>query len=66
MEFAIIVTRFAKTRHNSAFIKFILLHHHFWTLKAFFCSNIKSLLQSNSQLQAVKARDAFVCIPMAI
>ena len=41
----------------------------FWALKAFFCSNIKSVLQSNSQLQAVKARDAmhgFVCIPMVI
>ena len=41
----------------------------FWALKAFFCSNIKSVLQSNSQLQAVKARDAihgFVCIQMAI
>ena len=36
-------------------------------LIAFFYSNIKSVLQSNSQLQAVKARDAihgFVCIPM--
>ena len=30
----------------------------FWALKAFFCSNIKSVLQSDSQLQAVKARDA--------
>ena len=41
----------------------------FWALKAFFCSNIKSVLQHDSQLQAVKARDAihgFVCIPMAI
>ena len=41
----------------------------FWALKAFFCSNIKSVLESDSQLQAVKARDAihdFVCIPMAI
>ena len=41
----------------------------FWALKAFFCSNIKSVLQSNSQLPAVKAGDAihgFVCIPMAI
>ena len=41
----------------------------FWTLKAFFCSNIKSVLQGNPQLQAVKTRDAihgFVCIPMAI
>ena len=40
-----------------------------WALKAFFCSNIKSVLQSDSQLQAVKARDAihgFVRIPMAI
>ena len=40
-----------------------------WTLKAFFCSNIKSVLQSKSQLQAVKARDAihgFVRVPMAI
>ena len=41
----------------------------FWVLKAFFCSNIKSVLQSDSQLQTVKARYAmhgFVCIPMAI
>ena len=41
----------------------------FWALKAFFSSNIKSVLQRNSQLQAVKARDAihgFACIPMAI
>ena len=41
----------------------------FWALKAFFCSNIKSVLQSDSQLQAVKARDAthgFECIPMVI
>ena len=41
----------------------------FWALKAFFCSNIKSVLLCDSQLQAVKARDAihgFVCIPMAI
>ena len=37
----------------------------FWVLKAFFCSNIKSVLQRDSQLQAVKATDAiygFVCI----
>ena len=41
----------------------------FWALKAFFCSNIKPVLQSNSQLQVVKARDAlhgFVCIPMVV
>ena len=41
----------------------------FWALKAFFCSNIKSVFQSDSQLQAVKGRDAihgFVCIPMVI
>ena len=41
----------------------------FWALKAFFSSNIKSVLQRDSQLQAVKARDAihgFVCNPMAI
>ena len=41
----------------------------FWALKAFFCSNIKSVLQSDFQLQAVKARDAIhgsVCIPMVI
>ena len=41
----------------------------FWALKAFFCGNIKSVLQRDSQLQAMKARDAihgFVCIPMAI
>ena len=41
----------------------------FWMLKAFFCSNIKSALQNDSYLLAVKARDAihgFVCIPMAI
>ena len=41
----------------------------FWALKAFFCSNIKPVLQRNSQLQALKARDAihgFVCIPIAI
>ena len=41
----------------------------FLALKAFFCSNIKSVLQSNSQLQAVKAKDAMhdlVCIPVAI
>ena len=47
------MTQFAKTGHNSAF----------------FCSNIKSVLQHDSQLQAVKARDAihgFVCIPMGI
>ena len=40
----------------------------FWALKAV-CGNINSVLQSNSQLQAVEARDAiqdFVCIPMAI
>ena len=40
-----------------------------WALKAFFCSNIKSVLQYDSQLQAVKARDTingFVCTPMAI
>ena len=30
----------------------------FWALKVSFCSNIKFVLQSNSQLQAVKARDA--------
>ena len=39
----------------------------FWALKAFFCSNIKSVFQSNSQLPAVKARDAmhgFVFISM--
>ena len=38
----------------------------FW---AFFCSIIKSVLQKNSQLQALKARDAIhhlVCIPMVI
>ena len=59
------VTRFAKTGHNkNSFYCTIML----WALKLF-CSNIKSVLQSNSQLQAVKARDAihgFVCIPMAI
>ena len=41
----------------------------FWALKAFFYSNIKSVLQSYFQLQALKAKDAihgFVCIPMAI
>ena len=41
----------------------------FWALKAFFCCNIKSILQRDSQLQAVKTRDAvhgFVCIPVAI
>ena len=41
----------------------------FWALKAFFCSNIKSVLQRDSQLQAVKAGDVmhgFVCIPTAI
>ena len=41
----------------------------FWALKAFFCGNIKSVLQRHSQLQAMKARDAihgFVCIPMVI
>ena len=41
----------------------------FLAQKTFFCSNIKSVLQSNSQLQVVKARDAihnFVCIPVAI
>ena len=41
----------------------------FLALKAFFCSNIKSVLQSDFQLQAVKARDAlhgFACISMAI
>ena len=41
----------------------------FWALKAFFCGNIKSVLQHDSQLQALKARDAihgFVCIPTAI
>ena len=39
----------------------------FWALKAFFCSNIKSALQSDFQVQAVKARDVingFVCIPI--
>ena len=30
----------------------------FWALKAFFCSNIKSVLLINFQLQAVKAKDA--------
>ena len=62
----IYVTRFAKTGHNSTFI---LLHHHDLGTKSFFCSNIKSVLQCDSQLQAVKARDAihgFVCIPMEI
>ena len=41
----------------------------FWALKAFFCCNIKPVLQYDSLLQAVKARDAihdFVSIPMAI
>ena len=41
----------------------------FWALKAFFCSNNKPVLQSNSQLQALEARDTiydFVCILMAI
>ena len=41
----------------------------FWALKAFFCSNIKFVLQRDSQLQAVKAGDAiygFVCVPTAI
>ena len=41
----------------------------FWALKTFFCSNIKSVLQRDSHLQTVKARDAihgFVCIPMVI
>ena len=41
----------------------------FWALKAFFCSNIKSVLQSNFQLQAVKGKDAiysFIRNPMAI
>ena len=41
----------------------------FKALKAFFSINIKSIMQSNSQLQAMKAREAihgFVCIPMAI
>ena len=53
-----------KTGHNSAFIEI-----YFIALTAFFCSNIKSVLQHNSHLQAVKARDAihgFVCDPMAI
>ena len=39
-----------------------------WTLKAFFCNNIKSVLQHDSQLQAVKARDVihgFEWIPPA-
>ena len=30
----------------------------FWALKVFFCSNITYVLQCNSQLQAVNARDA--------
>ena len=50
-------------------IHFTVPLHMFWALKAFFCSSIKSVLQTNSQLQAMKARDAidgFVCIPMAI
>ena len=41
----------------------------FWALKAFVCGNIKSVLQYDSQLQAVKARDAihgFACIYTAI
>ena len=50
------VTRFAKTGHNSAFIEIHTIM--FWELQAFFCSNIKSVLQSNSQLQTVIARDA--------
>ena len=57
------VTRFAKTGriYRNLFYCTIM----FWALKAFFCSNIKSVLQSDSQLQAVKARDAIhsiVCI----
>ena len=41
----------------------------FWALKAFFSRNIKSVLQSNSHLLALKAGDPiheFVCTPMAI
>ena len=54
------VTRFAKTQHNSAFmeIHFTVPLRMFWALKTFFCSSIKSVLQTNSQLQAMKARDA--------
>ena len=60
------VTRFAKTRHNSALIYRNLFYCTimFWALKAFFCSNIKSALQSNSQLQAVKAIDAIRTWPL--
>ena len=74
---SIFVTRFGKTGHNSAFIEIHFIALAFWALKAFFCSNIRSavaisglpVLQRDSQLQAVKARDTihgFVCIPMAI
>ena len=67
----VIVTRFTKTQRDSALldIHFIASLLVFLALKAFFCNNIKSILQSDSQLQALKARYAihgFVCISMAI
>ena len=32
----------------------------FWAQKAFFCSNIKSVLQSNTQFQAVKLEMQYI------
>ena len=65
------VTRFAKTGHNSAFIEIHFIAPSCFVLgtKSFLFSDIKSVLRSDSQLQAVKARDAihgFVCIPKEI
>ena len=57
------VTRFTKTGHNSASFYCTIM---FWHLKLpFVHRNIKSVLQSDSLLQVVKARDAIhglICI----
>ena len=33
-----------------------------WTLQAFFCNNIKSVLQSDYQIQALKARVQYMAL----
>ena len=48
----IYVTRFAKTRHNDAFLEIqIFCMNEFHKLKALFCSNINAVLQVVFELQ---------------
>ena len=72
-EFIIICDLILKTGHNSAFIEIHFIAPSFYctimfnAMKAFFCSNIKSVLQSNSfQASGTCAIHGFVYIPMMI